>query len=102
MDLLSDLEGLLVVVAVSALAPVIAAFLPGRLVPQVVLLILGGILVGPELLDWASPEQVGLISNVGLGFVFLMAGFEIDPRILFQHVGKLAVTGWVVSLVMSA
>jgi len=100
-ELLTDLEALLVVVAVAAVAPVVAALLPGRLVPQVVLLIIGGIIVGPQALDWASADQVALISNVGLGFVFLMAGFEIDPRILVQRPGRLAVTGWVVSLALS-
>ncbi len=101
MDLLSDLEALLVVVAVAAVAPLVAALLPGRMVPQVVLLILGGILVGPQGLAWAAPDQVALIANVGLGFVFLMAGFEIDPRVIVQRPGQLAVAGWVVSLVLS-
>jgi Kef-type K+ transport system membrane component KefB len=98
MQLLTDLEGLLVVAVVSALAPVIAALLPGKRVPQVVLLIIGGMLIGPQVLDLTQPAEVELIANVGLGFVFLLAGFEIDPAILFARPGRLAVTGWVSSL----
>lgn len=97
MDLLTDLEGLLVVAVVSALAPLVVALIPGRLVPQVVVLIIGGILVGPHGFDLASPSEVELIANVGLGFVFLLAGFEIDPRILVARPGRLAVISWVVS-----
>ena len=58
MDLLTDLEALLVVVAVSALAPVIAALIPGQRVPQVVILILGGILVGSRS-SWLGRGSVG-------------------------------------------
>ena len=43
-------------------------------VPQVVILIVGGILVGPQVLGWAEPEGLELISNVGLGLLFLLAG----------------------------
>jgi Kef-type K+ transport system membrane component KefB len=101
MDLLSDLEALLVVVAIAALAPVVAALVPGRMVPQVVLLIVGGILIGPQVLGWASADQVALLSDVGLAFVFLLAGFEIDPRMLVRRPGRMAVSGWLVSLALS-
>ena len=43
MDVLSGLTQLLVVATVSALAPVVSALIPRVPVPQVVLLILGGI-----------------------------------------------------------
>jgi Kef-type K+ transport system membrane component KefB len=99
MDLLTDLEALFVVATVSAVAPVLAVLIPGQRVPQIVLLILGGILIGPQGLDLATPDEVELIANVGLGFVFLLAGFEIDPALLFAKPGRLAVSAWVASAV---
>lgn len=101
MDLLPDLRGLFVVVTVAALAPVLAALVPGRRLPQVVLLILGGVLIGPEVLGWAAPDEVGLIADVGLAFVFLLAGFEIDLTTLVAGPGRLAATAWSTSLVVA-
>jgi len=82
MDILEGLTELFVVATVSALAPVISSLIPGIRVPQVVLLILGGILIGPVGLGVEVSPAIQLISNVGLGFVFLLAGFEIDPTML--------------------
>ena len=89
------LESLLAVGLVAALAPVIAAVLPGPRVPQVVILILAGILIGPHVLGLADTASVKLLANVGLGFLFLLAGYELDPLLLREHAGKLAMGGWV-------
>jgi Kef-type K+ transport system membrane component KefB len=99
MDGLTGLAQLLVVAAVSALAPVISALIPKVPVPQVVLLILGGILIGPSGFGIDISSELQLIGNVGLGFVFLLAGFEIDPETLFARSGRLAVGTWSISLV---
>ena len=34
---------------------------------------------------------------MGLGFLFLLAGYELDPQLLREQAGKLAITGWVLS-----
>jgi Kef-type K+ transport system membrane component KefB len=99
MDGLSGLAQLLVVASVSALAPVVSALIPRVPVPQVVLLILGGVLIGPAGLGMESTAELQLIANVGLGFVFLLAGFEIDPVTLFARTGRLAVGTWCTSAV---
>jgi hypothetical protein len=46
-DLSTTIDTLLVIAAVSAATPLLVALLPWLRVPQVVLLIAGGILVGP-------------------------------------------------------
>ena len=51
---MQGLESLLVVALVAALAPMIAAALPGPRVPQVVILILAGVLIGPHVLGLAD------------------------------------------------
>ena len=88
MDVLTGLQELFVVALVSALAPLVAALIPHQRVPQVVLLLLGGMLIGPDGLGIDSTQELELIANVGLGFVFLLAGFEIDPAMLFSRLGQ--------------
>ena len=95
-----ELGSLFVVMLVAALAPVVVRLLPIS-VPQVVLFLIGGILVGPEVFGWANPVHLELLSNVGLGFLFLLAGFELPPLLLRQNSGKLALRGWLISIVLA-
>jgi Kef-type K+ transport system membrane component KefB len=99
MDVLTGLQELLVVAFVSALAPLVAALVPHQRIPQVVLLLLGGMLIGPHGLGIDSTQELELVANVGLGFVFLLAGFEIDATLLVSRAGRLAAVAWVVALV---
>ncbi len=71
------LETLLAVTLVAALAPMVVAALPGPRIPQVVILILAGILIGPHGLGLADTASIRLLANVGLGFLFLLAGYEL-------------------------
>ena len=101
MDTLTGLVELFAVVAVAAVVPLVAALIPHQRVPQVVLLILGGILIGPQVLGLQPLQEVELVANVGLGFVFLLAGFEIDPAALLARAGKLALVAWVAAAVLA-
>ena len=102
MDLvLSSLATLFVVAAVSAAAPILAVLM-GQRIPQLILLILGGVIIGPEVLGLEVTVEIELVKNVGLGLVFLLAGFEIDPVMLFDRPGRLAVFAWVASVVVAA
>jgi Kef-type K+ transport system membrane component KefB len=98
---MQGLQTLLVVTLVAALTPIVVAALPGPRIPQVVVLILAGILIGPQGLGLANTADIKLIANVGLGFLFLLAGYELDPRLLRAHAGRLAITGWVISAVIA-
>ncbi len=101
MDVTRGLEDLLVVALVAALAPLIVALLPGPRVPQVVIFLLGGVLIGPHGLGIADTASIQLLSNIGLGFLFLLAGYELDPRLLRQQPGRLALAGWLVAAVLA-
>ena len=101
MDVLTSLQQLFVVALVAALAPLLAALIPHQRIPQVVLLLVGGVIIGPDGFGIDPDEQLELIANVGLGFVFLLAGFEIDPPSLYSRLGKLALVGWVASLILA-
>jgi Kef-type K+ transport system membrane component KefB len=67
-----------VVGAVAVVAP-LAVGLTGLRLPSVVVEILLGIVVGPQVLGWASnDEPVQVLSVIGLAFLLLLAGLEID------------------------
>ena len=90
------------VALVAAIAPMLVAALPDSWrVPQVVVLIFSGILIGPHVLGLSETSSVKLLANIGLGFLFLLAGYELDLRLLAAHEGRLAMIGWVVSAVIS-
>src|ERR1700734_1703866 len=91
------LDTLLVVVLIAALAPIVCSALPKARVPQVVVLILCGVLIGPHGVGLADTSSIKLLSNVGLGFLFLLAGYELDPLLLREGAGKLVIVGWLVS-----
>jgi Kef-type K+ transport system membrane component KefB len=97
MDLTRGLEDLVAVALVAALAPLVVAVLPGPRIPQIVIFLLGGVLIGPHGLGLAESASIQLLSNIGLGFLFLLAGFELDPRLLWQRPGRLGIVGWLIS-----
>jgi len=101
-DLANVLNTLVVVGVVAALAPLIVALLPGPRVPQIVVLIIGGIVIGPEGLGLADPAVLILLANIGLGLVFLLAGYELDPAVFGERAGRLALVCWVITVGLAA
>jgi Kef-type K+ transport system membrane component KefB len=97
MSLDTGLTTLLVVSMVSAIAPFVSALLARIRLPQVVVLIVGGVIIGPQVADWADPVSIELLSNVGLGFLFLLAGYELELDLFRERVGRLAIVGWLVT-----
>ena len=74
-------NSLLIVGAVAVAVPLLLGLVPAVKVPAVVLEILGGILVGPAVLGWVHLDvAVRVVSDLGLGFLLFLAGFEIDLR----------------------
>jgi Kef-type K+ transport system membrane component KefB len=100
-ELTQALQSLFVVALVAALAPLIVGIMPRLRVPQVVVLIVSGVIVGPQVLDLAEPASIELLSHVGLGFLFLLAGYELELALFRQRAGKLAVIAWVASAVLA-
>jgi Kef-type K+ transport system membrane component KefB len=92
------IDALVPVAAVALIAPVLLGLLPRLPVPQVVLLLAGGIIIGPDVLGLSSPGGVQVLADVGLGFVFLLAGYEVDLRVFREDAGRRAIVGWFVSL----
>jgi Kef-type K+ transport system membrane component KefB len=71
-----------VMVAVIAFtAPVLRELIPRLFVPAIVLELLGGIIVGPQVLNIAhSSQPVELFSTIGLAALLFLAGREIDVQ----------------------
>lgn len=98
-----DPTSFLVIVTVAALAAMLAGLAPKRLVvPVVVLEILLGIIVGPELLGIAQADQfTQFFANLGLGMLFFFAGYEIEFQLIRGRPLQLAGLGWAMSLLIA-
>jgi Kef-type K+ transport system membrane component KefB len=95
-----DSDAFLAIVVVAALASLSAALLARWLViPVVVIEILLGIAIGPEVLGLAEEDEfIEFFANLGLGMLFFFAGYEIEFDRIRGDPLKLAAIGWVVSL----
>jgi Kef-type K+ transport system membrane component KefB len=86
----------------AVIAPLVAGLLPRRLVPEVVLLLIGGVLIGPFVLEVAATgEAIDLLHELGLGLLFLLAGYEIELKELTGRAGRRALLTWLTSLTLA-
>ncbi len=98
-----DTDSFFVIVVVAALAAVTVAIVPRRFAPPVVVVeLLMGILVGPEVLDIAGTDSfIEFFSNLGLGMLFFFAGYEIDFERIKGTPLKLGAWGWLLSVALA-
>src|SRR5919206_1882267 len=90
-----------VVAAVALVAP-IGLGLTGLRLPAIVLEILLGIVVGPQVLGWASADEpVRVLGLVGLAFLLLLAGLEIDFARLRGRLLRLTSAGYALSFAIA-
>ena len=77
------------------IAPLVAGLIPRRLVPEVVILLIAGMIVGPFGLGLApTDDALGLLRELGLAMLFLLAGFEIELDELTGRSGRRALGTW--------
>lgn len=97
-----EYTSLLVIAAIAAFVPLLVGLLRIK-IAEVVLLLGGGILFGPYVLGWITvDESVSLLSDLGLGMLFFLAGMELERRAVTGQSGRLAAIGWFVSLGVAA
>ncbi len=90
--------GLLVVAVAAFVAPLIARLVPRRLVPPVVLEVLAGIVVGPQVLGLVRAEGAAeVLYLLGLGFLLFLAGQDVRPERFRGPTFRLAGTAFLVS-----
>src|SRR6266508_4016095 len=86
------------VIAVIALIAPLAIGFTGLRLPAIVVEILLGIAIGPQGLGWAAnDEPVQVLSLIGLAFLLLLAGLEIDFNRLRGRLLRLTALGYLVS-----
>lgn len=98
-----DTDSFFVIVVIAALAAVTVAVVPRHFAPPVVVVeLLLGIVVGPEVLDLAKTDDfIDFFSNLGLGMLFFFAGYEIDFERIKGRPLKLGAWGWLLSIVLA-
>lgn len=90
------------IVAVVALLSPLSVKVLRLPVPAIVLEILLGVIVGPQVLGWVHMDAaLQVLSTVGLSFLLLLAGLEIDVRQLKGPVLRRASGAFVVSFVLA-
>ncbi|OKL54458.1 hypothetical protein BSZ39_03935 [Bowdeniella nasicola] len=89
---------LLAISVCSLAAPLIAHIVPHRVIPEAVLLLAFGIAIGPHGLGWAHLSgEIEMLSELGIAFLFLLAGYEVDLGDLRSGHGVRASVAWLVS-----
>jgi Kef-type K+ transport system membrane component KefB len=93
---------LLLIAFVAMLAPLLAELPSGVRLPVVVLEVILGILIGPHVLNLASPiGMVGTLGELGLAFLLFMVGLEIDFEKIRGRPLSLAVGGWFLTFLLA-
>lgn len=100
--MISELISLAVIAIIAVLAPMLTRIIPGRAVPETVILIFAGALLGPNLAGVITLDEASsLLSDLGLAFLFLLAGYEIDPKNLTQGQGLRGLITWLTSFAIA-
>ncbi len=96
-------ETFLAVVITSAVAGTLAVTVKfGRLgAPAVVIELLLGVVLGPQVLGFHVSQFIQFFSDLGLGLLFYFAGYEIDPHRIRGRPLRLAFIGWALSLAIA-
>ncbi|MDO4916579.1 MAG: cation:proton antiporter [Rothia sp. (in: high G+C Gram-positive bacteria)] len=84
---------------VTMLSPLISSMTRKKL-PDVVILLILGMIIGPNALALADTSNgISLIKNIGLGVLFLLAGYEVNTSALKSRQGGMALATWIVSFI---
>jgi Kef-type K+ transport system membrane component KefB len=95
----TSVESLFWLTLCAVLAPLVSGAILRRKVPEVVLLLVLGVLIGPNVFGVAgTDEAIGVLRNLGLGMLFLLAGYEIEVDELVGRGGRRALWTWLVCL----
>ena len=83
-------------------APLVVALVPSLRIPAVVLEIVGGIIIGPQVIGIATPDQhVRMMATIGLAFLLFLAGLEVDLDTFRSPVASLAARAFVLSMALA-
>jgi Kef-type K+ transport system membrane component KefB len=91
------------IIVAAAVAGTISAAAADRklVIPVVVLELLLGVVLGPQVIGLHSDAFTTFIADLGLGLLFFFAGYEIDLHAIRGEPLRLAMLGWAVSLALA-
>jgi Kef-type K+ transport system membrane component KefB len=101
-----DTGSFLIVLGAAAAAPLLAVLaqrpVKSLVVPVVVVELLLGVLIGPQGLDLAEVGDIlEFLGELGLGFLFFFAGYEIRFEVIRGSPLRLGALGWVLSVALA-
>ncbi|WP_299538882.1 cation:proton antiporter [uncultured Streptomyces sp.] len=93
---------LVLIMAAAVLAPLLVHATGRRLrVPLVIFEIVLGILIGPDVLGWAHPDEVvDTLADLGLSMLIFLAGYEIEFAAVRGDTLRRSLWAWPVSLAL--
>ncbi|HZM53972.1 MAG TPA: cation:proton antiporter [Acidimicrobiales bacterium] len=98
----ASIPTLVLIAAIAVISPLLAERLRRFNVPDVVLELAFGIIVGPYVLKLAhTNDVVNGLSDIGLAFLMFLAGYELDLQGIRGRPLRLASLGWLLSLGMA-
>jgi Kef-type K+ transport system membrane component KefB len=96
-------DNLLIVALLALLAPLTVAAMPSLRVPAVVVEIVAGVVLGPDVLGVVDTDlAVQVLSVIGLAFLLFTVGLELDVRTLRGAALRLSAVGFAISLILGA
>ncbi|WP_302961798.1 cation:proton antiporter [uncultured Adlercreutzia sp.] len=100
--MVTDLVSLAIIALIAFVCPIICKLIPNKAVPETVLLLAAGALTGPHLLNIVHvTDATALLSDLGLAFLFLLAGYEISPKNLTGSEGKRGAATWFITFAIA-
>lgn len=98
---MNDFGSLLVIATISAFVPLLVGLLRIK-VAEVVVLLGCGVVFGPQMLGAIQVDDpIELLSELGLGMLFFLAGLELEAIAVKGQSRRLAAVGWGASLVLA-
>jgi Kef-type K+ transport system membrane component KefB len=97
-----EFENLAIVAAVAFGVPLVLALVPQLRIPSLVLELITGIVIGPQVLGLAEIDQaVSVMATIGVAFLLLLAGLEIDFDKLRGPLLRRTSIAWLVSFALA-
>ncbi len=94
-------NGVLIIALVAVGVPLVGALAPRLPIPEAVLEVVAGIVIGPAVLGWLHIDaSIQVLSDLGLGMLLFLAGMEIDVDRLRGPLGRLAGRAFAASVLL--
>jgi Kef-type K+ transport system membrane component KefB len=99
---LTTVSTLVLIGLVAVVSPILSELTGKLAIPDVVIEIVLGIIIGPAVLAVAHPDSVvTAFSDMGLSYLMFLAGFELELTRIRGRSLELAAMGWAISLGMA-